>query len=92
MQHEAKIRNTRDQNGFTATQARIMGVLADGSWHRQQELMLAIDDMATRENLNCHLHWIRQILKKRNEKINIQHDQTIGCLYMHVVSRSLLVE
>lgn len=62
----------RDANGFTPTQARIAYVLQDGKWHSQEELLKAIDELATPNLLNVHIANMRAIVDKRNEVIVCQ--------------------
>lgn len=39
---------------------RVMDTLSDGQWHRQQELLLAIDEMADANMLKNVVHQIRK--------------------------------
>jgi len=73
----------RDENGFTPTQARIVNVLIDGTWHPKRELLYAVDELADDDNLlQYHLKNIKRILKPRNEHITFQIHPTMGTLYM----------
>lgn len=72
----------RDVNGFTPTQARIMAVLADGTWHPKRELLAAIDEMAEDNLLYQHMFDIRKIIEPRREVISTCTHPTMGTLYM----------
>lgn len=78
----------RDANGFTPTQARIMHILADGAWHPRRVLIEAIDEQADSNLLNGHLFMLRQVLKKRGERIDAQFNPDRGRLYRFAVSSS----
>ena len=55
---------------FTATEARMMGVLADGRSHHRSELQKCLfDDLGSPRNVHPHLSSIRKKLKARGEGI-----------------------
>lgn len=56
-------------NGFTPTESRIMGVLADGRPHTKHELLAVIDEQAEDSALKMHLSNIRKKLEPSNKGI-----------------------
>jgi len=72
----------RDVNGFTPTQARIMYVLQDGTWHSAAELEKAVDEYCSGSLLRAHLTYLRRILDTRQEVIKVSYKQGVT-YYMH---------
>ncbi len=81
----------RDVNGFTPTQARIMALLADGTWHSQEEVLRAIDEHAEKSTLGAHLSYLRKILTPRHEVIACQRTADRGPMYMFCRSMSPMI-
>ena len=54
---------------FTPTQQRIFDVLRDGYPHPRRQLLAAIDELATPQNLYVHICAIRKIVQRRGEDI-----------------------
>lgn len=71
----------RNSDGLTETEARIVHVLLDGQWHRQRELLRAIDEQASIANLRTHLTNIRKSLESKKETITTQIHPIEGTLY-----------
>ncbi len=77
----------RDANGFTPTQALIIQVLIDGTWHRQDEVMRAIESATEYRmeinTLHCHMSKLKAMLDKRSEVIITRQDERFGTMYRY---------
>ena len=69
---------------FTPTQQRILEMLSDGLYHRQDQLLRCLnDDMTDKSTLNVHLSNLRKILASTGERIICMEEDRIT-YYRHV--------
>lgn len=80
---EATKGNGLSLNGFTRTQRILLGILADGMPHSREELRVAIDGLATFNNLQKHLTEIRRRIRPQSEDIICEYSRRRLC-YRHV--------
>lgn len=63
----------RDANGFTPTQARLMHVLQDGTWHSAAELERAVDEYCSGSLLRAHITHLRKVLDHKREVLKVSY-------------------
>lgn len=57
-------------NGITPVQAKMLAILADGQFHRREELYTCLsDDLGPITNINAHVSQIRKRLRLYGEDI-----------------------
>lgn len=71
-------------DGFTTVQARVVSLLLDGTWHRQKEMLDAIDEQADTNTLKATVFRLKKVLEPRGEYIVTQRHPQYGTLYMMV--------
>lgn len=77
----------RDKNGFTPTQARIIYVLMDGTWHRQDEIIRHLENASEYlmevSTFHKHIFNLKQLLEARSEVIIVKQDERYGTVYRY---------